>query len=72
LKRLIVILTPRPVDPFLEPKPKPKPKPKLIDIAVINRVAFSMNTRNPENEIFTTSIREIKTILQDRELERQA
>jgi hypothetical protein len=63
LKKLIITRIPRPVDPFLEPKPK------LINIAAINRVTFSINTRNPENKIFITSIREIKTILQDRELE---
>jgi hypothetical protein len=58
LKKLIIILILKPVDFF-------KPKPKFIDIAVINKIVFSINTRNPENEIFITSIREIKTILQD-------
>jgi hypothetical protein len=65
LKKLIITLILRPIDPLLELKPK------FINIVVINRIVFSINTRNPENEIFMTSIREIKTILQDQELEQQ-
>jgi hypothetical protein len=38
-------------------------KPKFINIVVINRITFSINTRNLENNIFITNIREIKTIL---------
>jgi hypothetical protein len=57
LKKLIATRIPRPIDPPLEPEPK------LIDIAAINGIAFSINTWNLEKEIFITSIREIKTIL---------
>jgi hypothetical protein len=63
LKNPIITRILKPIDPPLEPKPK------FIDIIVINGIIFNINTRNLENKIFIISIREIKIILQDQELE---